>query len=390
MNTSFSITEYQPDVETWRKDFHQNPELGFDTFETSRKVAAFLTEFGCDEVVTGIGQTGVVGVIHGAKSDSGKVVGLRADMDALPIQEASDFEHASKKSGAMHACGHDGHMAVLLSAARFLCQSRAFNGTVVVIFQPAEETGGGANAMLEDGLVTRFGVQEVYGLHNFPGMPVGQFAICEGPMLAAVEEFKITVRGHGGHAGQPNTIVDTILIASQIVVTLQTVVSRNMDPTDAAVLSVTSIDTGKQCYNVVPEKVELSGAIRSLTKESSALMKRAAKRLVKGTASAMGAQAEIEFFPGFPATVNRKAQTEFAAGVAADVVGDTNVIRNINPVMASEDFGCMLEKIPGAFIFLGNGFSAPLHHPNYDFNDFSIVFGTSYWTRLAEKAMPLR
>lgn len=389
MNVHFDFTDIVTDITAWRRGLHERPELGFDTVETASFVAERLRGFGCDEVVTGIAQNGVVAIIRGRKTTSGNVVGLRADMDALPLQEETGKRHASRVPGCMHACGHDGHTAMLLGTARYLCETRAFDGTAVLLFQPAEETGGGATRMLDEGVVERFGLQEIYGLHNFPGLPIGAFAICEGPMMAATDEFRIIVRGRGGHAAQPNATVDTTLVASQIVVSLQSVVARNMDPADAVVISVAGIRSGAHSHNVIPAQVELLGTCRTFDRQTAALARRAIQRVVSGTAAAFGAQADLEFTEGCPSTVNHSEPTRRAIAAAQDVLGVGQVLTDIRPVMASEDFGAFLQQIPGAYIFLGNGFSAPLHHPEYDFDDKAIAYGVNYWMRLVESTMPL-
>jgi hippurate hydrolase len=382
------FADLAPAITEWRRDIHAHPEVLFDTHRTSALVAEKLSAFGCDEVATGIGRTGVVGVIRGRRSASGKVIGLRADMDALPMGESTGLPYASTVPGAMHACGHDGHTAMLLGAAQYLAETRNFDGTAVVIFQPAEEGGGGGREMVEDGLMERFGIQEVYGMHNMPGRPVGDFAIRPGALLAASDLFTIEVTGRGGHAAQPHNCIDTVLVASQIVLALQSIVARNADPLKAAVVSVTSFRTASDTFNVIPEQVELRGTARALEPEVQDLIEARMHAIVEATARAWGAEARLTYERNYPMTVNSSDQTDFAARVAAGVVGDARVDAAAPPVMGGEDFSFMLNARPGAFIFVGNGDTAKLHHPKYDFNDELIPVGCSYWARLVETAMP--
>jgi hippurate hydrolase len=337
--------------------------------------------------VPGIGRTGVVGIIRGKKRQSGKVVGMRADMDALPIEEATGLPYASQTAGKMHACGHDGHTSMLLGAARHLCETRNFDGTAVVIFQPAEEGGAGAKAMIEDGLLERFGIQEVYGLHNYPGMGVGKFAIRPGPLMAAADRIQIEIEGVGGHAARPHKTVDTVLVGSAIVNALQHIVSRNVDPLENAVVSITLFRAG-HTDNVIPQTAHLRGTARSLAPQVRDLLERRVKEVAEGVAKLHGATAKVVYTRDYPVLMNHPGETEFAAKIAGDVAGEGNVDAATVPVMGGEDFAFMLEKRPGAFIFMGNGDSAGLHHPAYDFNDKAIPFGASYWVRLVERAMP--
>ncbi len=382
------FADLQSDITAWRRDLHEHPELLFDTHRTAKIVADKLREFGCDEVVEGIGRTGVVGVIHGKTNKSGKVIGLRADMDALPIHETTGKEYASKTEGSMHACGHDGHTAMLLGAATYLAETRNFDGTVVVIFQPAEEGGGGGREMVEDGMMDRFNIQEVYGMHNMPTLPVGMFALRPGPLMAAADQFTIQVEGKGGHAAMPHTTIDTTLVASQIVVALQSIVSRNADPLASVVISVTSFETESKAFNVIPQRVELRGTCRTLTPETRDMAEAAIARVAENTAAAFGATAKLDYERGYPVTLNHEDQTAFATEIAREISGTEAVIDNVDPVMGGEDFSYMLEARPGAFIFVGNGDSAMLHHPDYDFNDEVIPVGCSYWAKLVETAMP--
>lgn len=382
------FADLAPAITEWRRDIHAHPEILFDTDRTSALVAEKLRGFGVDEVVEGIGRTGVVGVIRGRQTGSGRVVGLRADMDALPIPEATGLDYASRTPGAMHACGHDGHTAMLLGAAQYLAETRNFDGTVVVIFQPAEEGGGGGKEMVEDGLMERFGIQQVYGLHNLPGLPVGEFAFRPGPVMAASDTFSIVVTGRGGHAAQPHRTIDPVLTAAQIVTALQQVASRNADPLKAVVVSVTSVRTSSNASNVIPEEVELIGTARTLDPETQDLTERRMGEIVAGIAAAHGATARFVYERDYPVTVNAEAETAFAARVAREVVGSDRVDAAAPPMMGAEDFSYMLNHRPGAYVFLGNGDTAALHHPKYDFNDDAIPVGCSYWVRLVEAAMP--
>ncbi len=382
------FADLHENVTAWRRDIHAHPEILFDTHRTSALVADRLREFGCDEVVTGIGRTGVVGVIRGRASGSGRVIGLRADMDALPMTEETGAPHASTTPGAMHACGHDGHTAMLLGAAQYLAETRNFDGTVAVIFQPAEEGGGGGREMVEDGMMDRFGIQEVYGMHNMPGIPLGDFAIRPGPLMAASDVFTIHVTGRGGHAAQPHNTIDTTLVASHIVLALQSIAARNVDPLKSAVVSVTSFRTESDAFNVIPERVELRGTARTLEPAVQDQVEARMRGIVTATAEAFGATATLDYTRSYPVTANAAAQTEFATRVAAEIVGEGRVDADAAPVMGAEDFSFMLNARPGAFIFVGNGDTAKVHHPKYDFNDDLIPIGCSYWARLVETAMP--
>jgi hippurate hydrolase len=377
--------EMQDEVAGWRRHLHQTPELNFDVFKTAAFVTEKLKEFGCDDVVTGLGKTGVVGIIHGRKGE-GATIGLRADMDALPINEITGKSYASTVPGKMHACGHDGHTAMLLGAAKYLTETRNFAGSVAVIFQPAEEGGGGGNEMVKDGMMDRFDISRVFGMHNMPGLPVGQFAIRPGPIMAATAEFTITVKGRGGHAAMPHGTIDPIVIASQLVGALQTVASRSTDPVEAVVVSVTKFHAG-DAYNVIPETAEIAGTVRTLKKEVAKKSEERIRAICDGIATAFGATITVDYDANYPVTFNNPEETVFASDVAASVAGDTQVHRAIQPVMGGEDFSYMLEARPGAFIFIGNGETAGLHHPAYDFNDEVIPHGMSYWVKLAETAL---
>jgi amidohydrolase len=378
--------ELQDEVSGWRHHIHQHPELGYDTVETARFVAERLRDFGCDEVVTGIGRTGVVGLIRGGLGE-GATIGLRADMDALPLREETGRAYASRTPGKMHACGHDGHTAMLLGAAKYLAETRNFRGQVAVIFQPAEEGGAGALAMIRDGLMERFGIERVFGMHNMPGLPVGEFATRPGPIMAATAEFTITVTGKGGHAAMPHRTVDPIVTASQIVTALQTIVSRTADPVDSLVVTVTKFNAGS-AYNIIPNTAEIAGTVRTLRKEMSEIARQRMETICTGIAAAAGAKASMSYHSNYPVTLNDPGQTDFAADTAAGIAGADRVNRAASPLMGGEDFSYMLEARPGAFVFIGNGESANLHSPSYDFNDEAIPHGISYWVRLAETGLP--
>ncbi|HMN72136.1 MAG TPA: M20 aminoacylase family protein [Rhodoblastus sp.] len=379
------VAELSDEVALWRQDLHRHPELMFDVFRTAGVVEQKLKEFGCDEVVTGLGRTGVVGVIKGRKGE-GRTIGLRADMDALPILEATSVAHKSETPGKMHACGHDGHTAMLLGAARYLAETRNFAGTAIVIFQPAEEGGGGGREMVNDGVMDRFKVEQVYGMHNMPGIPLGMFAIRQGPFLASADRFEVEITGHGGHAAQPNDCIDPIVAGAQMVNALQTIASRNVGPIDSVVVSVTQFHAGT-ANNIIPQTAHLTGTIRALKKETRALAKQRFHEIVEGVAALNKCKVSIDFEDGYPVTFNHADETEFATKVAQEIVGAEKVMTNVPPVMGAEDFSYMLEARPGAFICIGNGPTAGLHHPEYDFNDKAIPYGVSYWARLVENAL---
>jgi hippurate hydrolase len=380
------FAELLPEITAWRRDFHEHPELQFEVHRTAAKVADLLRDFGCDEVVTGIGRTGVVGVIKGKADTSGRVIGLRADMDALPIHEKTGVPYASKTPGAMHACGHDGHTAMLLGAAKYLAETRNFDGTAIVIFQPAEEGGGGGREMVQDGLIERFGIHEVYGMHNMPGIPVGHFAIREGAMMAAADQFEITVTGKGGHAAKPHDCIDTTVVAAHIVVALQTIASRNVDPLKQVVVSVCTVATDSTAHNVIPQVVKMKGTVRTMDHAVQDFVEARIQQIVTGTAMALGAEAHVDYQRGYPVTVNTPENTAFAAEVAASVSG--HVDTNTPPLMGAEDFSFMLNERPGAYIFVGNGDTAMVHHPAYNFDDQAIPFGSSWYAGMAEARMP--
>jgi hippurate hydrolase len=380
------IADLHDEITAWRHDIHSHPELLYDVHRTAGTVADKLRSFGCDEVVTGIGRTGVVGVIRGNKGQGTRVIGLRADMDALPIEEANDVPYKSTVPGKMHACGHDGHTAMLLGAARYLTETRNFAGTAVVIFQPAEEGGGGGRSMVQDGLMDRFRIEEVYGMHNYPGLPVGEFALRPGPLMASADRVTIEIEGRGGHAARPHISVDTVLVGSQIINQIQSIVARNIDPLDAAVVSICVFQAGST-DNVIPQTALLRGAARALRPEVRDVLEKRLHEVVEGTAKLYGATAKLTYKRDYPVTRNHAQQTAFAASIAAQVVGKERVDDQVNPVMGAEDFSFMLEARPGAFIFVGNGNTAGLHHPAYDFNDEVIPVGTSYWVKLVETAL---
>ncbi len=382
------VADLQPDIQAWRRDIHENPELLYDVHRTAAFVADRLKEFGCDEVATGLGRTGVVGVIKGKKpAGKGdiKVIGLRADMDALPIHEETNLPYASKTSGKMHACGHDGHTAMLLGAARYLAETRNFAGDAIVIFQPAEEGGAGADAMIKDGLMDRFGIEQVYGMHNSPGLPVGSFSIRPGPIMAATDEIDINITGLGGHAARPHICIDSVLVGSQVITALQTIVSRSIDPLESAVISICEFQAG-HARNVIPQTAELRGTIRTLTPHVRELVEKRVREVIAGVAQITGAKIDLVYKRGYPVTVNHAAQTDTAIRIAKEIAGEANVL-DTAPLMGAEDFSYMLQARPGAFIFCGNGDSAGLHHPAYNFNDEAIVYGTSYWIKLVENTL---
>ena len=380
------FAELLPEITAWRRDFHEHPELLYDVHRTAGKVADLLREFGCDEVTEGVGRTGVVGVIRGKTDSKGRVIGLRADMDALPINEQTGVEYASKTPGKMHACGHDGHTAMLLGAAKYLAETRNFDGTAVVIFQPAEEGGGGGDAMVKDGLIERWKIDEVYGMHNMPGVPTGTFAIKPGAMMAAADQFDITVTGKGGHAAKPHECIDTTLTAAQIIVALQSVVARNIDPLKNAVISVCVVTTDSTAHNVIPQVVKLRGTARSLDPGVRDQLQEGIGRVAINVAAAMGATAEVDYQRGYPVTVNDDQAMTWAAKVARDIAGDVDM--EMQPMMGGEDFSYMLLERPGAYIFVGNGDSAMVHHPAYNFDDNAIPAGSSWYAGMVESRMP--
>jgi amidohydrolase len=382
------ISELLPDVISWRHHLHENPELEFDVLKTAAFVAERLREFGCDEVIEGLGRTGVVGTIKGRSTAGNRTVGLRADMDALPIAETTNLPYRSRVPGLMHACGHDGHSSMLLGAARYLAEIRDFSGTVILVFQPAEEGGaGGARAMIDDGLMKRFGIDEIYGMHNWPGIPVGSFAIRNGSIMAAFDSFSIEIEGKGGHAATPDRAVDTVLVLAAIVNALQSIVARNVDPRDAVVISACQIHAG-EADNVIPQFGRLSGSVRTLTSAASKFCEERMHAIAEATARSYGARASVTYKHTIPAMVNEAGCTGHFAKAAAHVVGQEHVDTNIAPQMGSEDFAEFLLERPGAFILIGNGDSESLHHPAYNFNDDALPFGMSLWTAIVRNRLP--
>lgn len=384
MGRLLSVREHE-ELTSWRRQLHAAPELMFDVHETARFVAEKLKAFGCDEVVTGLAKTGVVGLINGRKGP-GRTVGLRADMDALPIHEETNLPHASKVPGKMHACGHDGHTAMLLGAARILAETRDFAGRVAFIFQPAEEAGDGGRHMVQDGLMERFDISSIFGLHNMPGIPKGQFAIRAGGLLAASDHITITVTGKGGHSAKPEECIDPVYIGAQIVSALQGIVARNIDPLEPLVISVTTFHAG-EAVNVIPQQAQLTGTVRSFSKEMQFLAERRIVEVARGVARAHGGEAQITYQRLCPPTINHANETAFCARVAREVAGGDMVDDNTKPILGSEDFSFMLQARPGAFIFLGQGDTPYCHHPAYDFDDGIIPVGVAYWVKLAERAL---
>ena len=388
------IQAFADEMKGWRHDLHAHPELLYDVTRTASFVAEKLEAFGCEEVATGIGRTGVVGVIRGKGNGAGanragpRTIGLRADMDALPIQEVCDLPYRSTVPGKMHACGHDGHTAMLLGAAKYLAATRAFDGTAVLIFQPAEEGGGGGEAMVEDGLMERFGIDSVYGMHNIPGLALGRFAIRPGPIMASTDRFTLTIEGRGGHAALPQNAIDSVLVASHVVIALQSIVSRTIDPLDSAVVSVCALEAG-EAFNVLPQTVTMRGTLRALSTAVRAATKARIVAIVEQVSAAFGAVGSVDFGSSYPVTENHPAEAAFMGDVAAGLVGEARVERAVAPMMAAEDFSFMLGRRPGAYLFLGNDDSAALHHAHYDFCDAAAPLGASLWARLIETGLPL-
>jgi len=380
--------QVQEEVLEWRRDFHRHPEILYEVQRTAGIVAEKLRAFGCDEIVEGIGQTGVVGIIKGRETSADEVVGMRADMDALPMSELNEFEHRSTIDGKMHGCGHDGHTAMLLGAAKILAETRNFNGAVALIFQPAEEGGAGGDAMVKDGMMERFGIKRVFGMHNMPGLPVGHFATRPGTLMAAADFFDIEIEGKGGHAARPHICIDPVVAGSHLVSAIQTLVSRVSDPVDSVVISICEFHAG-EAPNVIPETALLRGTARFLREETRDTIERRLGEVCETVGKTFGVRIVLKYKRLYPCTVNDDAATAFSAQVAGLVGGADKVETNIPPVMGAEDFSFMLNARPGSFIFLGNGDTEGLHHPRYDFNDDAIPSGCAYWVRLAETAMPL-
>jgi amidohydrolase len=387
------VADLQGEIAEWRHDLHAHPELLYDVHRTAASVAERLKAFGCDEVVSGIGRTGVVGVIKGSRDGTQRrTIALRADMDALPIEEANELPYKSTVPGKMHACGHDGHTAMLLGAAKYLAETRNFAGTAVVVFQPAEEGGAGGRAMVKDGLMDRFAIDEVYGMHNYPGMPTGAFGIRPGPLMASTDNITMEIEGVGAHAARPHSGIDPIMVGAQIVNALQTVVSRNVDPVEAAVVSITVFQAGN-ADNVIPQTARLRGTARTLKAEVRELVRTRIAEVVEGIARLHGAKVRLDLRRGYPVLSNHARETAFAAQVAGEIAGRERVDADMPPVMGGEDFSYMLEARPGAFIFLGNGDgegTCDVHNPRYDFNDEILPVGASYFVRLIEMTLPRR
>ena len=382
------IKRFHDEMTEWRRDIHQRPELKFEENCTADLVAAKLKEFGI-EIHRGLAKTGVVGTIN---NGDGPSIGLRADMDALPLEENNTFKHASRNPGKMHACGHDGHTAMLLGAAKHLASSKNFKGTVNFIFQPAEEGGGGGELMIKEGLFEMFPVDSVYGLHNWPGMPAGIFGVGSGPIMASVDTFDLTINGRGGHAAMPDQCIDPIIIASQVVSALQTIPSRNTHPVDSLVISVTKIHAG-DAYNVIPDSVQMHGTVRTFQPETRKEIPSSMLRVTEGVCAAYGGTCELNYMSGYPATINSVAETEISAKAVVDLFGEENIIRNPTPSMGGEDFSYMLEARPGCYVWLGIGpgkgeGGCMLHSSRYDFNDDILPIGASYWVKLVENELP--
>ena len=387
------IRNYHGELTSVRRDIHAHPELAFEENRTASLVADKLTAWGV-KVHRGIAKTGVVGVISGKKTGSGRGIALRADMDCLPMHENNSFEHKSRNEGRMHACGHDGHTTMLLGAARYLAETRNFDGTAYLIFQPAEEGGGGGEVMIREGLFKNFPANEIYGLHNWPGLPPGKLAVRAGPVMAATDEIQITVRGRGGHGAMPHLVVDPVLASAHIITALQSIASRNVNPIDAIVVSICSLATSQVgVFNVIPDHVKLVGTVRSFQPQTRELAERRLREIATKTAEALGATAEVTYARGYPATINSAREAQFAAQVGQRLFGAENVITEHEPTMGGEDFSYMLQERPGAYVFLGQG-GAPggcfLHNPNYDFNDEVIPLGAGYLAALVEEGLPLK
>ncbi len=383
------IADFHPEMTAWRRDFHEHPELGFEEHRTAGIVAAKLREFGVDEVHEGVGRTGVVGVIRGQGSST-RSLGFRADMDALPILEETGLPHASKTPGKMHACGHDGHTTMLLGAAKYLAETRNFDGTIYLIFQPAEENLAGGEVMVNDGLFTRFPAERIFGMHNWPGAPAGTFLHAPGPVMAAVANLEATIFGTGAHGAMPHNGVDPILIAAHVITALQSVVARNVNPLEAGVITIAHF-TGGFTFNVIPDSVHLRGTARWFLPEVGDLLERRFQEIVTGVATAMGGRATASFLRSYPATVNEGESTEMAARAARAVVGEARTRPLPQPTMGGEDFSFMLNEKPGAYLFLGGGRGAGdamVHHPKYDFNDDILPTGASWFATLAEQLLP--
>ncbi len=380
------IADYTTDMTAWRRHLHTIPELMFECHKTAAFVVERLREFGITEIHEGIATTGIVAIIEG--QGDGPTIGLRADMDALPMQEETGLDYASTIDGIMHACGHDGHTTMLLGAARYLAETRNFRGRVALIFQPAEESGGGGEVMVKEGILDRFDIKEVYALHNAPGIPVGHFYTTPGPIMAAADDFDIHITGKGGHGAMPHETIDPVVAAVSIAQAIQTIVSRNNYSQDSLVVSVTQIHTGS-ADNIIPEKAYVNGTVRTFDPAVQGMVIARLEAIVAGAAISFGVEAEVVYNVGYPATVNDPDRTVFAANVAREIAGDKGVIDDNGPEMGAEDFAYLLEKRPGAYLFVGNGDTAGLHHPEYNFDDETAAAGASFFARLIERALPL-
>ncbi len=382
------IAQMHEEITGWRHHLHAHPELMFDVQGTAAFVVERLKEFGLTDITEGIGRTGVVAVIEGKTNNSGRVIGLRADMDALPMDEITGLDYASTVPGKMHACGHDGHTSMLLGAAKYLAETRNFDGKVVLIFQPAEEGGGGGKVMCDDGMMDRWGIQEVYGMHNAPGMPVGHFATRPGALMASADHFEITLTGKGGHAAEPHTVIDTNLVAAHVLIALQSIASRNVNPLSQVVVSVCGLRSDNDSFNVIPHTVTLKGTVRTLDKDVRDLAQERVTAIAQSTAQTFGATADVNYERGYPITINHEEHAGFASDAAAAVAGEDKVERNVPPIMPAEDFSYMLEERPGAYMFIGNGDTAQCHHPEYNFADEAIPLGCSWFAEIVERRMP--
>ena len=381
------IAQYQTDMTGWRRHLHENPELGLNCHETAAFVVDRLREFGVDEVHTGIATSGLVAIING--TGDGPTIGLRADMDALPMTEESGVEWSSQREGLMHACGHDGHTTMLLGAAKYLCETRRFSGRVALIFQPAEENDGGGRIMVEEGMMERFDIKDVYGIHNVPNHPLGHFYTTPGPLMAGADTFHIHITGQGGHGAYPHETRDPVMAAVQIAQAFQTIITRNLHPVEKLVISVTQIHTGT-VDNVIPETAYMNGTVRHFSPEVQAMVKARMGEICQGIGAAMGVEVECEYREGYPPTINHAEQAAFATDVARDVAGDAAVNGDTGLEMGAEDFSYMLNVRPGAYLFMGIGEGAGLHNTHYDFNDEALPHGASFFARLAETALPVR
>jgi len=383
------IAEFHPEMTAWRHRIHANPEVAFEEHETSAFVASMLADWGI-EVHRGLAGTGVVGVLHGQSGPTGRAIGLRADMDALPMQEGNDFAHASKVAGKMHACGHDGHTTMLLGAAKYLAETRNFAGTVNFIFQPAEEGKGGGRRMVEEGLFDRFPCDMVFGMHNWPDLPPGEMMVKPGPIMAGADQFEIRIGGKGGHAALPHHTIDPIVVAAQVILAAQTLVSRSLSPIDSGVVSITQVDAGS-AYNIIPQEVVLRGTVRALTNEVQQALENGLRRIVESLPAVYGATGQLTYNRGYPPTINHAGPTQIARAVAERLVGADHVHDDHGPSMGAEDFAFMLNERPGSYVWVGQGGAALgclLHNPRYDFNDEILPLGASYWANLVETVLP--